>query len=195
MIPIVFRHIVRRARALARAAALALAVVAAGGCATVDRYMPIVALVRRLQDRHQPGQLPLAGHGRQAEGRQTPAAGASSVLGTPLVTVAVPRQTAGTTSTSSRGRGARRAPQVHRVLRRRQAHALGRRRDAGVGRRAQPRRASAQGVAGSTAPDDKGVLGPLPRHVPASSAESRRTRDDDRCASPSPAPAAAWARR
>jgi outer membrane protein assembly factor BamE len=39
MIPIVFRHIFS-VRGAARAAALCLALVAAGGCATVDQYVP-----------------------------------------------------------------------------------------------------------------------------------------------------------
>ena len=55
------------------ASVLAVAALAAAGCADGRDLHAGGALVRRLQARHQPGQLPVAGHGRQAEGRARPA--------------------------------------------------------------------------------------------------------------------------
>ena len=65
-------------RSAARASPLprpALAAVLVAGCSTIDTYLPTLRSLRRLQARHQPGQLPVAGHGGQAQGRADEAAG------------------------------------------------------------------------------------------------------------------------
>ncbi len=91
--------------------------------------------VRRVQARHQPGQLHLAGHGRPAEGRADQAAGARwrSARRSSRARSAT---TAGTTSTSSRAPGRVREHRQFTVyFKDDNARALGRRRDAAVDRR------------------------------------------------------------
>ena len=77
---------------------------ALAGCASMtapfDTWHAVHQPVRRVQARHQPGQLPFAGHGRQAEGRPDQAAGArwcSARRSSPARSAT----TAGTTSTST----------------------------------------------------------------------------------------------
>ena len=94
--------------------------------------------VRRLQARHQPGQLHFAGYGRQAEGRARPSSRCRQVLGTPLIT-SVFRDNRWDYVYEFTGRaGASRAPAVHRLFQRRHVRALGRRRDAAVGAGVEP---------------------------------------------------------
>ena len=65
------------------------------GCADDRHVHADAALVRRLQARHQPGQLPVPGHGGQAQGRPDARRRCGQLLGTPLVVSALPRQPLG----------------------------------------------------------------------------------------------------
>ncbi len=105
--------------------------------APFDNFIPVRHSVRRLQDRRQPGQLHLAGHGRQAEGGSDQAAGAHRSWAR-RSSPARSATTVGTTSTNTARMAACRASAVHRVFQGRLAGPLGRRRDAAVGRRAEP---------------------------------------------------------
>ena len=92
----------------------------AGGCAqtaqTVRDLHPDHHPVRRVQARHQPGQLHLAGHGRQAQGRPDQGAGADASLGTPLITSAFRDNRWDYVYEFQRDGPGARAPPVHRLL-------------------------------------------------------------------------------
>src|SRR5215471_12702683 len=83
-----------------------------------------LALVRRLQDGYQPGQLPVAGYGGQAQGRTKQAAGEAVARHT-VAGERLPREPLGL-RLRVHAPGARcRAPHVQRLLRRRQARSVG----------------------------------------------------------------------
>ncbi len=121
---------------------------------------------------------------------QTPAQ-VKLMLGTPLIASAFRDRPLGLCLRVHAAGPAGRASQFHRLFRRRQARALGGRRNAAVGRRAQPRRAVAKAAAATKrrAARASGIV------CSTLSEDTLRDSDAATSGSRSPAPAAGWGRR